>query len=213
EKFVSDFSTWYIRRSRNRPKSLPIMHHCLVILSQLLAPFIPYLSDYIFRQLTKETSVHLSDWPKINPALINQSLEKNMAKARELVEKIHSQRQALNLKVRQPLASVTVKAGQLNSCLADLILAETNIKKIKFDENITREIILDTKLTSTLKAEGLVRDLIREIQNARKQAKTDLTELINLELPHWPQQFEAEIKQKTLVKKLIKGPKLKVIRL
>lgn len=196
EKFVSDFSTWYIRRSRNRPKSLPVMQHCLVILSQLLAPFIPYLSDYIFRQLTKETSVHLSNWPKSNPALINQSLEKNMAKTRELVEKIHSQRQALNLKVRQPLASVTVKAGQLNFQLADLILAETNIKKIKFDENITKEIILDTRLTKALKAEGLARDLIREIQEARKQAKTDLNELINLELPHWPREFEAEIMKK-----------------
>lgn len=220
EKFVSDFSTWYIRRSRNQPESLPVMQHCLVILSQLLAPFIPYLSDYIFRQLTKETSVHLSNWPKSNPALINQSLEKNMAKVRELVEKIHSQRQALNLKVRQPLASVTVKAGQLNFQLADLILAETNIKKIKFDENITKEIILDTRLTKALKAEGLARDLIREIQEARKQAGTRLDEWINLELPaspaggpDWPKEFTAEIMKKTFVKKLIKGPQLKVIRL
>ncbi|MBU1323138.1 class I tRNA ligase family protein, partial [Patescibacteria group bacterium] len=220
EKFVSDFSTWYIRRSRNRPKSLPVMQHCLVTLSQLLAPFVPYLSDYIFRQLTKETSVHLSNWPKSNPALINQSLEKNMAKTRELVEKIHSQRQALNLKVRQPLASVTVKAGQLNFQLADLILAETNIKKIKFDENITKEIILDTRLTKALKAEGLARDLIREIQEARKQAGTRLDEWINLELPaspvggpDWPKEFTAEIMKKTFVKKLIKGPQLKVIRL
>lgn len=220
EKFVSDFSTWYIRRSRNQPESLPVMQHCLVILSQLLAPFIPYLSDYIFRQLTKETSVHLSNWPKSNPALINQSLEKNMAKVRELVEKIHSQRQALNLKVRQPLAAVTIKAGQLNSQLADLILAETNIKKIKFDENITKEIILDTRLTKALKAEGLARDLIREIQEARKQAGTRLDEWINLELPaspvggpDWPKEFTAEIMKKTFVKKLIKGPQLKVIRL
>ncbi len=213
EKFVSDFSTWYIRRSRNRPESLSTMYHCLVTLSQLLAPFIPYLSDYLFCQLTSQPSVHLSAWPKADPALINQSLEKNMTKARELVEKIHSQRKALNLKVRQPLASVTAKAGQLNSQLVDLILAETNIKKIKFDKNIKEEIILDTKLTSVLKAEGLARDLIRAIQNARKQAKTDLNEFINLELPDWPKEFEAEIMGKTYVKKLIKGPQLKVIRL
>jgi len=213
EKFVSDFSTWYIRRSRNRQESLPAMHHCLVILSQLLAPFIPYLSDYLFCQLTSQPSVHLSAWPKADPDLINQSLEKDMVRARELVEKIHSQRKTLNLKVRQPLALVTIKAGQLNSQLVDLILAETNIKKIKFDENIKEEIILDTKLTSALKAEGLARDLIRTIQEARKQAKTDLTELINLELPAWPKEFAAEIKQKTYVKKIIKGPQLKVIRL
>ena len=213
EKFVSDFSTWYIRRSRNRQESLPAMHHCLVILSQLLAPFIPYLSDYLFCQLTSQPSVHLSAWPKADPDLINQSLEKDMVRARELVEKIHSQRKTLNLKVRQPLALVTIKAGQLNSQLVDLILAETNIKKIKFNENIKEEIILDTKLTSALKAEGLARDLIRTIQEARKQAKTDLTELINLELPAWPKEFAAEIKKKTLVKKLIKGKQLKVIRL
>jgi isoleucyl-tRNA synthetase len=136
-----------------------------------------------------------------------------MVKVREIVEKIHSRRKALNLKVRQPLAKVTVKAGQLNSQLGDLILAETNIKKIKFNENITKEIILDTKLTSALKAEGLARDLIRVIQEARKQAKTELNELINLELPAWPEAFEAEIKQKTYVKKIVKGKQLKVIRL
>ena len=64
-----------------------------------------------------------------------------------------------------------------------------------------------------LKAEGLARDLIRAIQEARKQAKTDLTELINLELPDWPKEFEAEIMKKTYVKKLSQGLRLKVVRL
>ncbi|MDZ7586636.1 MAG: class I tRNA ligase family protein, partial [Patescibacteria group bacterium] len=215
EKFVSDFSTWYIRRSRNRPESLSMMHYCLVILSQLLAPFIPYLSDYIYQQLTKEISVHLTDWPEVNPTLINQSLEKDMVKVRELVEKIHSQRKALNLKVRQPLASVTVHGlsfGQAD--LQQIILDETNIKQLKFTGKTgDNAVVLNAKLTKVLKAEGLARDLIREIQSARKQTGTRLDEWINLELPDWPQELTTEITRKTLVKKLIKGPHLKVIRL
>ncbi|MCX6817202.1 MAG: class I tRNA ligase family protein [Candidatus Beckwithbacteria bacterium] len=214
EKFISDFSTWYIRRSRNRPQSLPVMYHSLVILSQLLAPFIPFLSEYLFRQLTHQQSVHLSDWPKADPALINQSLEKDMLKARQLVELIHSQRKALNLKVRQPLAKATVNSPVFGSSeLRNLILEETNIKKLIFKGKGDGKVILDTKLTPQLEAEGKTRDLIRAIQSARKQAGTSLDEEINLELPDWPKAFEAEIKKKTLVKKLILAKALKVIRL
>ena len=214
EKFVSDFSTWYIRRSRNRPESLPVMYHCLVTLSQLLAPFIPYLSDYLYQQLTSKTSVHLSDWPKVNLTLINQSLENDMLKARQLVELIHGQRKALNLKVRQPLAKVTANMASFGSeKLISLILEETNIKKLIFSGKGDGQVKLDTQLTPQLKAEGQARDLIREIQSARKQAGTDLAEEINLELPDWPKAFEAEIKKKTLVKKLILAKTLKVIRL
>lgn len=215
ERFIRDFSTWYIRRSRNRPESLSVMHHCLVIISQLLAPFIPYLSDYIFRQLTKAESVHLTDWPQANLKLVNRQLEDDMLKVRDLVEKIHSQRKALNIKVRQPLALVTVAGAAFGSDeLQRIILDETNIKKLKFTGKAGDETIaLNTQLTPILKAEGQARDLIRAIQEARKQTQTDLTEIINLELPDWPQEFEAEIKKRTLVNKISKGPQLKVIRL
>ena len=216
ESFINDFSTWYIRRSRdrvNQPATLQTMYICLTTLSQLMAPFTPYLSDYLYTNLTLIPSVHLTSWPKLDAGKINLSLEADMTKARQLVEKIHSERQALGLKVRQPLAKVTVPGPAFGKPdLHQLILEETNLKSLIFDPK-ARDVVLDTKLTPKLKAEGEARDLIRSIQEARKQAGTQLDELINLELPSWPKDFETEIKKKTNVKTLAIGDKLKVIRI
>ncbi|MFH0943048.1 MAG: class I tRNA ligase family protein [Candidatus Beckwithbacteria bacterium] len=218
EDFINDFSTWYIRRSRNRvsqSSTFQTLYFCLTTLSQLMAPITPYLSDYLFTHLTKNSSVHLSSWPKLETKLINSDLEKDMAKARRLVEKIHAQRQELRLKVRQPLAKATIAGKSFGGKdLQQLILEETNLKSLVFDPKLKAGMVkLDSKLTPKLKAEGEARDLIRQIQQARKQIGTDLNEPINLELPSWPKEFAAEIKQKTLVKTLKFGDKLKVIRI
>jgi isoleucyl-tRNA synthetase len=223
EKFVRDFSTWYIRRSRNRvginssdqhDKHLAYqtMYYCLVTLSKLLAPFIPYLADYLYTQLTGELSVHLTDWPKADQSLIHPLLEENMKKARELVEKIHSQRKSLGLKVRQPLASVTIsgkKFGKPN--LHQLILEETNIKKLNFTgKGKEFSVKLDTRLTPALKQEGWARDLVRQIQQARKQAGVAVDAPIDLTLPDWPKQYTRYIMDRTLAKSIKKSAKLQV---
>jgi len=223
EKFVSDFSTWYIRRSRDRvginspngkdkQNTYKTMHHCLVTLSKLLAPFMPYLSDYIFTNLTLKESVHLADWPKVDQSLVQPDLEENMKKARTVVEKIHSIRKEKELKLRQPLAKVTISGksfGKPN--LHQVILDETNIKALKFTgKGDQLEVKLDTKLTDTLKKEGAARDLIRQIQNLRKKKQVDLNQKVELIAPTWPKEFEDYIKEKTLVKSIFKGPELKL---
>jgi len=227
EEFVSDFSTWYIRRSRDRvglnakdPKdkqqAYQTMYQVLVTLTKLLAPFIPYLSDYIYQNLTQQDSVHLTDWPKVNKPLICSLLEANMAKAREVVEKIHSQRKAKDLKLRHPLAKVDIFAksfGKPN--LHQIILDETNIKALSFvPKPKAKELTvkLDLKLTPELKAEGQARDLVRQIQQARKDANVEISQPVNLQLPSWPKEFESYIKQKTLVKTIKSGKALKILK-
>jgi len=225
EEFVQDFSTWYIRRSRDRvgvnspdkqdkKPSLPTMYYVLITLSQLLAPFIPYLSDYIYTHLTKETSVHLTDWPQVDKKYIHPLLETRMKTARQVIEKIHALRKAKGIKVRQPLASAVVSSQPLGKAnLHQLILDETNLKKLKFTgkaKDLT--VKLDAQLTPELKAEGQARELVRKIQQARKEADTQLDEIVDLELSQWPIQFTNYIKEKTLVRQIKKAKKLKIIR-
>jgi len=221
EKFVSDFSTWYIRRSRDRvgvnapnnqdkQKAYQTMHHCLVVLSQLLAPFTPYLADYIYTSLTKEESVHLTDWPKVDKSLAQPVLQKNMKKVREIVEKTHAIRKDKGIKVRQPLAKLTIFEKSFGKAdLHQVILDETNIKKLEFSKAKSQEkelqISLDTKLTDSLKKEGQARDLIRQIQNLRKKAGVKLDQKITLTAPSYPKEFEQYIKKKTLVTKIKLG--------
>ncbi|MEA3354916.1 MAG: isoleucine--tRNA ligase [Patescibacteria group bacterium] len=212
EKFVNDFSTWYIRRSRDRTNAYQTMYHCLIVLTKLLAPFMPYISDIIYKNLTGKNSVHLTDWPKADKSLIHLTLEENMKKAREVVEKIHAQRKQKELKVRQPLAKVTIIGKSFGkSNLHQVILDETNIKNLEFTgENKDLQVILDTKLTPVLKAEGQARELIRQIQKLRKKKGTDLDQEIEVELPNWPKDFEAYIKEKALIKTLTLGQELKI---
>lgn len=219
QAYVTDLSTWYLRNSREQVRtnkeSQATLAWALLKLSQVMAPITPFISETVYLGLTgSKTSIHLTDWPKFTGALINQSLENDMIMARDLVEKIHSQRKALNLPVRQPLAKVTVNNQKFGSPeLRNLILQETNIKILIFTNKEDGVVVLDTKITPVLKAEGIARDLVRQIQTSRKQAGTELNEWINVELPDWPSDFTDYITQKTLVKKLVRGPQLKVIRL
>ena len=212
EKFVNDFSTWYIRRSRDRVNAYETMYHCLITLSKLLAPFMPYISDNIYKNLTGEESVHLADWPKVDKSLVDLKLEDDMKKAREVVEKIHAQRKLKELKVRQPLAKVTIIGKSFGTTnLHQVILEETNIKKLEFtDEDKDFEIILDVKLTPDLKAEGAARELVRQIQKLRRKANIKLDQKIILTIPSYPKEFEDYIKQKTLATSIVKGQTLKI---
>lgn len=209
ENLVNDFSTWYLRRSRDRVKGVSLtMNKVLATLAKLLAPFMPYLADIIYTNLTGEESVHLTDWPKAETKLINQQLEREMSRCRQVVEAIHRERQQKNLKVRQPLRAVTVNIAKFNRELEELILAETNIKKIKYIQTGGELTVkLDTRLTPALKAEGEAREIIRRIQAARKQAGVKFDQWITVELPDWPREYTDMIKRRALVKAIKPGPK------
>ncbi|PIS09579.1 isoleucine--tRNA ligase [Candidatus Beckwithbacteria bacterium CG10_big_fil_rev_8_21_14_0_10_34_10] len=228
EEFVRDFSTWYIRRSRERVSlktenevdkktCLTVLRKVLLTLCRLLAPFTPFMVEEIFKNISNKESVHLESWPQTKLKILTQA-EKNLIKGMSLVREIcelgHSQRKKAGIKVRHPLQSIEVKIDDvklLNKSLEELIKDELNIKEVKTLKSKELRVILNTKINPELQKEGQARDLIRQIQNARKNAKCGLDQLITVYLPSWPEEFEKEIMRKTLVKSFKKGKELKIV--
>jgi len=182
-QFVDDLSNWYIRRSRKKfqnpldpaekEEASQVLYLVLLNLVKLTAPLMPFLSDYIYQQLTAQPiSVHLCDFPRFKPNLIKRALEKQMAMAREMASLALAERVKAGIKVRQPLSKLKIKNQKLKLSkeLLDLIKEEVNVKEIVFDKNIKNEIELDTQITPELKEEGLVREMIRHLQEMRKKA-------------------------------------------
>lgn len=116
--------------------------------------------------------------------------------------------------MRQPLSKLVVRSSQVaveNKELVQLIKDELNVKNVTF-EKIDGEMVVeyDTEITPELEAEGKARSLVRDIQEARKNAGTTLSEKIKVYLPDWPKEFEEMIKNQTLAIELVKDPQLRV---
>ena len=202
EKFVDDLSLWYIRRSRDRvgPASeserdrnsfYETVYFVLTNLMKLMAPFTPFLSEIIYKNLTKDESVHLADWPKLGKVLTEKEVTilEEMQRMRGVVEKVHAQRKELVIPVRQPLASVKVYGDGIeiaNKQIVSLGQDELNIKEIKFVKG-KEKIELDTKITKELEEEAMVRDLVRKIQEERKNLGLNLTQKVNVTVEKMPQ--------------------------
>jgi isoleucyl-tRNA synthetase len=206
-EFVNDLSTWYLRRSRDRIKqgddsgktALAVLQYVLVQTSKVLAPFMPYLSDFIYRDLTGGESVHLEDWP-VASASGNETILSDMELARQIVTAGHALRKASNIAVSQPLRAVAARLQadiDLDQDLIKLILAELNVQEwdtslvdkasirpetIKTGEGEGRlqQAFLDIELTPELEAMGAARKLERQIQDMRKKAGLRVGELVDL---------------------------------
>ena len=171
EPFVNELSTWYLRRSRGRIKSddekaIATLKYVLLELSKVIAPAIPFTADYLYRELSSEReSVHLEDWPEVNEKLIDKDLEEKMEKVREICSLALQKRAEVGIKVRQVLQRLTINYKQLTEEFLELIKEEINVKEIVFGKTIE----LDTKITSRLKEEGMIREFIRQIQALRKK--------------------------------------------
>jgi isoleucyl-tRNA synthetase len=219
EIFVSDLSNWYVRLSRNRinrgvldedaKDTLQTLWIVLTEYSKALAPFIPFLSEEIYTNLTGEESVHLADFPKADESLINEELEDQMTYGRQIAEKAHGLRKEKNVKVKQPLRFMnTTSPVVLSEEVLAIIGGELNIKSISNTGNAQEEaevLEIDFNLTPELIAEGKSRDIIRSIQQERKTLGTTLDEEVDVTLPEWPQEFENDIKKKALIRNLSKG--------
>lgn len=181
--FINDLSLWYIRRSRKRfheaslerPEAAATLYYVLLQFTQLLAPIMPFFAEEMYQGLKTQgmmESVHLCPWPKGRKAE-DKELEEKMDQVRNLVALAMAERVAKAIKVKQPLASLRVKNEKLSikndAELLALVEDEVNVKKIIFDARIAGEIELDTNITPELKAEGLLRQIIRQVQDIRKE--------------------------------------------
>ncbi len=228
ENFVQDLSLWYVRRSRDRigPAAAngedkiscyTTLYGVLVTLSKLLAPFTPFISEEIYKNLTGNESVHLSDWPESSQKFIDLELEKEQEIARKLVEVAHAIRKEKEIKVRQPLNSLTsVSPINFSAGTVQLVKDEVNVKNLNItvdglikviDQSTTK---LDTNLTPELRKEGEVRDLVRQIQELRKNQGLKPGDKITVSAPEKYKEFEEEIKKRTNATKVIWGNSLKI---
>lgn len=208
--FINNLSTWYLRRSRDRKgdEFYSTLYDVLITLSKLMAPIIPFVAEEIYKNLTDKESVHLETWPAFAKATARQApLLEQMALVRKICELGHAQRKLNNLKVRQPLQKITMDKD-LPEDLLQLIKDELNVKEVVKGDKVE----LDTKLTPELEQEGKARDLVRDIQDARKAAGCKLDEKVTVTLPDWPENFEEYIKKETLSSNLTKGDTLQIIK-
>jgi isoleucyl-tRNA synthetase len=157
ERFVVDeLSNWYIRRNRRRfwksgadadkRAAYDTLYTCLVTLARLCAPFMPFVTDAMYRNLVRShdesapESVHLTAYPECDPALVDAELERSVGAVIRTVELGRAARNAANLKVRQPLARVLVKAPTPELAhavqeLQDQVLEELNVKALEVVED------------------------------------------------------------------------------
>lgn len=184
--FIDDASNWYVRRSRRRfwkseddedkNNAYMTLHYVLVRLSQAIAPFTPFLAEELYQKLTGGESVHLTDWPASGH--INELVVKDMETVRDYVNQALSLRAKAGVKIRQPLASITVPTLGEFVNFEDVLTEELNVKKVIQGE----ELALDFEITPELYREGLSREVIRHVQAARKAAGLNVDDRINLSL-------------------------------
>ncbi|MEK7181353.1 MAG: class I tRNA ligase family protein [Patescibacteria group bacterium] len=188
ESLVDDLSRWYIRRSRRRlqkPESKQDYEACSATLGyvisevlKMMAPFNPFFSEVLWNVLGNKDSVHLTEWPKSQIANRKSQIIKQMEEVRRLATLGLAKRAEAGIKVRQPLAKLSIKSkaksAKLNQELLEILAEEVNVKKVAYDTklNLTDagEIELDTKITAELRGEGILRELVRAIQELRQKA-------------------------------------------
>ncbi|NUJ97771.1 class I tRNA ligase family protein [Candidatus Gracilibacteria bacterium] len=260
-KFMDNLTNWYIRRSRKRfwksendndkLQAYETLYEVLVTLCKIIAPFMPFVSEHIYRNLTNKKSVHLDSFPKSINIFINEDINSQFDKTAQLVNLGLAWRQRNNLRVRQALSSATI-GEKLEDYYCDIIKDELNVKEliildnsdkiakkickpnarligpkfgqdVKFIMNEAKSgnfeeledgkvkvanfilekdeyeiafeagdssfdieagfgmvIALDKNLTPELIQEGIARDIVRQIQEARKEASFEVSDRIQL---------------------------------
>jgi isoleucyl-tRNA synthetase len=202
------------------------LYQVLIRLSVVMAPTTPFIAEEIFQQLTQisnlksqisnKESVHLMNWPEVSElGEEEKGIIEMMQKVRDVCNVGNSLRREKQLPSKQPLAMATVTASyeKLPDEYLEIIKEELNIKNIDWIIKQEGEIGIgyDITLTPLLIAEGEARKIIRQIQEARKNANVERDSLVSVTLPDWPKEFEEEIKRKAKARELIKGAGLSII--
>lgn len=195
ETYIDDLSRWYIRRSRRRLQknedgadwevASATLAYALLCGAKLLAPFVPFFGEALFQSLRKEykgineESVHLTVFPIASKQEKDDGFMEAMRCARDMASAVLAQRAQAQIKVRQPLATLFVK--KLPVCtgprkllyqngIIEILKDEINVKDIVEKKDLSPDFELDTHITPELKSEGLLRELVRTVQDLRQNA-------------------------------------------
>lgn len=202
EEYVKDLSQWYIRRSRNRFKSgdvnaLGTLHHCLVSLSKLIAPFMPFLAEEIYQNLVvnmelsdAKESVHLVEYPVIED--FDESILNEMRNIREVCSNGLKAREIAKVSLRQPLAKVYI--GIDDDLTKSIVKEELNCREVIYSKDSiegdglftsgegSKFVTIDSNLTDELKKEGMINDFLRRYRDLRKRKGLKMEDLVSLSL-------------------------------
>ena len=153
QEFVDDMSNWYVRRSRERfwapgmeqdkINAYMTLYTCLVTISKAAAPMIPFMTEQIYKNLVlsidpaQPESIHLTDYPVCDESMVDEKLEKDMEEVLDIVVLGRAARNAVNIKNRQPIATMYVKAEEkLSDFYTDIVADELNVKKVEFSDDV-----------------------------------------------------------------------------
>ena len=199
--FLDDASNWFVRRSRRRfwkseddgdkTQAYQTLHYVLSYLALLLAPFVPFLAEELWDKMVGGGSVHLKDWPAAGE--INEKILAEMAEVRGYVNEALALRAKNGVKIRQPLKEVVIPhvASDLK-WFVEILQEELNVKGVSYvvlekDENgkilshkPAEKVDFNFEITPELRAEGLMREIIRHIQASRKKAGLNVDDRIEL---------------------------------
>jgi isoleucyl-tRNA synthetase len=189
-RFIDDLSNWYVRRSRRRfwdgeTSALGTLHECLVTLTQLLAPLVPFITEQVWQELVipadskQPASVHLSNWPLVNEAAIDSELASQVALTRRIVELGRATRAESGIKIRQPLGRALIAASgwsTLPEAMREQIADELNVQTLQDIATADGDLV-DISVKANFKSLGAkFGGAVQEI--AKAIAATDATTLV-----------------------------------
>jgi isoleucyl-tRNA synthetase len=189
-RFIDDLSNWYVRRSRRRfwdgdVAALGTLHECLVTLTKLLAPLVPFITEQVWQELVRptdssaQTSVHLADWPVANTSAIDAELGAQVALTRRIVELGRATRAESGIKIRQPLGRALIAASgwaTLPEQMREQIADELNVQTLEDIASADGDLV-DISVKANFKSLGAkFGGAVQEISKAI--AATDATTLV-----------------------------------
>ncbi len=206
EDFVDQLSNWYVRRCRERfwVKDMPAdkvnayltLYNCLVTISKVAAPFIPFMTEDIYRNLvcrvdaSAPESIHLCDYPAADESYIDKSLEENMAEVVDVVVLGRACRNAAAIKNRQPVKKMYVKADRAPDAeFISVIAEELNVKEVEFTDNVrefttyTFKPQLRTVGPKYGKYLGAIRNILSSLDGNAAMDELNATGSIKLDIP------------------------------